>query len=616
MAEEDLIFGKNQHFFGGMEPSTMIAFNAVVEDGMIKINAQLPNDTIVNGYSLCTVAGAVIRRRSDDYPVNEFDGDMVADITTSGTFADSTADPTATYFYAAFPYTSQGVYSINAANQCVANGPEPMVEFAVTSEPSKVIITATLPDGAAGAVIRKSTSGYPATETDGNEFMTITSSGTYTDTNVEGGVTYYYAAFPYTASGIYSRDPADRASVTVVTYQYLYGYDLDTTDSDPSTRVTYPSDVDNAGYTPAAMNFSTDVFNYGSWPSIPGEKFMPRPCVLDSNGNVYEYLNPNDYTKNVDGANSKIGGLSATSGGYNCMMEWPKIYTKRWEENGIYHFRCSDMQIDSDWDCWCNYDKNNNQIDHFYTAIYNGNISGNKLRSLSGYTPKGDTTYANFFTYARAHGDDWCIDVLADRLLINDLLVMMGKSTNGQAVYGNGNTGSGSALLNSGSMNTKGLFWGKNTYGSSACGVKVFGMENYWGNQWRFLAGYLGPYGAQYVKITRGTHDGTTVADYSSTGDKTGYINVAGFNGRTGTYITSMKTKPYGRFPYDLNGSATTYECDYVAWQSQTVMIGAAGGCHTEVSAYSGPFAITTNNTDSTANSYTGACLSRKPSKT
>ena len=28
------------------------------------------------------------------------------------------------------------------------------------------------------------------------------------------------------------------------------------------------------------------------------------------------------------------------------MMEWPKIYTKRWEENGIYHFRCSDTPQD------------------------------------------------------------------------------------------------------------------------------------------------------------------------------------------------------------------------------------------------------------------------------
>ena len=28
MAEEDIIFGKNRHFFGGIEPSNMITFSA------------------------------------------------------------------------------------------------------------------------------------------------------------------------------------------------------------------------------------------------------------------------------------------------------------------------------------------------------------------------------------------------------------------------------------------------------------------------------------------------------------------------------------------------------------------------------------------------------------
>ena len=52
MAEEDLIFGKNRHFFGGIEPSNMLAFTA--HGGMpqgqyrVFITATLPNDTVVN----------------------------------------------------------------------------------------------------------------------------------------------------------------------------------------------------------------------------------------------------------------------------------------------------------------------------------------------------------------------------------------------------------------------------------------------------------------------------------------------------------------------------------------------------------------------------------------
>ena len=48
MAEEDLIFGKNRHFFGGIEPSNMLAFTA--HGGMpqgqyrVFITATLPND--------------------------------------------------------------------------------------------------------------------------------------------------------------------------------------------------------------------------------------------------------------------------------------------------------------------------------------------------------------------------------------------------------------------------------------------------------------------------------------------------------------------------------------------------------------------------------------------
>ena len=64
MAEEDLIFGKNRHFFGGIEPSNMLAFSVAVESGVVKVTATLPNDTVVNNQTLCTVEGAIIRRKT------------------------------------------------------------------------------------------------------------------------------------------------------------------------------------------------------------------------------------------------------------------------------------------------------------------------------------------------------------------------------------------------------------------------------------------------------------------------------------------------------------------------------------------------------------------------
>lgn len=38
MAEEDLIFGKNRHFFGGIEPSNMRKFTASYHSGYVKLD--------------------------------------------------------------------------------------------------------------------------------------------------------------------------------------------------------------------------------------------------------------------------------------------------------------------------------------------------------------------------------------------------------------------------------------------------------------------------------------------------------------------------------------------------------------------------------------------------
>lgn len=616
MAEEDLIFGKNRHFFGGIEPSNMLTFNAVAEDGVVRVTATLPADTVINNQTLCTVEGAVIRRKTTDYPKDEFDGDLVADIKTSTTLVDSGASATGTYYYAAFPYTTQGVYNRNKANRVVINEPEPMEEFTAKSvyvsatDSVKVEITAALPANVVGAMIRKSTTGYPTSETDGELFKDIKDDGVYTDTNVTVGAVYYYSAFPYTSTGAYNRSEANRTSVTPKKRDYLFGYDLVQTTSSPTGRVSYPSDVDNAGFTPAAMNFSTSKFNYGSWNFAPGEKFMPRPCMLTYAGVVDEYLNPDDYTKNTENLASQVANVSFNG---NAMMEWPKIFTKRWEENGVYHFRCSDTPQDDTWECWSNYDRLNNQIDHFYTPIYFGSTnssSGNKLRSLSDVSNKVSTTADQEISSAKANGDDWYIEVLADRLLIQDLLVMMGKSTDGQTVFGSGRSASSnSSAVNTGTMNTRGMFWGSN---NGTDGVKVFGMEHFWGNLWRRTAGWINDKGTQKVKLTRGTHDGSTATDYNTTGS--GYKTISGATptGTSGGYIKTMKTEAFGRLPVDASGSSSTFEADGLWFASSNVYYAYVGG-YWYIGLQCGPFCASLDDAASTSGSASGAALSCKP---
>lgn len=521
MAEEDLLFGKNRHFFGGLEPSNMLTFAASSSYDMannrprIKIIANLPNDTIVDGQLLCTVAGAVIRKSRNGYPETEFDGE----------------------------------------------------EFAIIAEDSVLY-----------------------------------------DTDIVAGEVYYYSAFPYTTQGVYCRNKANRASGKGMMYSYLFGYDLDTSDSNPATRVTYPSDVDNAAYAAAKMNFSTGVFNYGNWPSTPGEAFMPRPCMLTYAGVVDQYLNPNDYTKKVDGTASDVAN---TSFGGNAMMEWPKIYTKRELVGSVYKFRCCDIPLGDDWECWTNYDKNNKEIPHFYTPIYYGSLVSNRLRSISGQANLVSKTASDEITYAKANGaDSWYIEVLADRLLICDLLTMMAKSTDHQVSYGYGRCKEGNTeAIGQGTMNTKGLFWGEDDQTS---GVKVFGMENWWGNLWRRTAGYINANGTQKVKITRGTKDGSVATDYNT--DGANYLTISGAtpSGTSGGYINTMKTMPYGRLPVTANGSGTTYEADGLWFNNSQNNYALFGGSWANA-LLCGGFCVSLNYAASNSHARIGAALSCKP---
>ena len=637
MAEEDILFGKNRHLFGGIEPSNMLKFEVIAKDGLVTIDARLPEDTVVDGQTLCTVAGAVIRRKTYGYPKDEFDGEKVADIKDSMLLTDVMANDTGTYYYAAFPYTSQGVYNRNPFNRASLNASEPAVKFTAknvydyTNDKSAIVFDVKLPEGSESASITRSTYGYPIDPDDGETVMTIESDGTYTDENVTIGVIYYYSIFPRKTTGGYSYE-SKKVCVKCARNNYLFGFDLDMNDPDPETRVTYPSDVDNYGYEPARMDYGLSRFDYGDWSLNPGEKFMPKPCMLNYDGTVDHYLDPNDYSKRDDGVTDSRVSDAYFKG--NAMMEWPKIYTKREEVNGVYKFRCSDQKLGEDWDCWCNYDIYDNQIPYFYTSIYSATLpnadatDGTRFRSLSGTTIHStDEMYSTTRTRSlyRVNGtakyESWDMFMLADHLLIEDLLILMGKSTDCQTVYGLGvGETSNNAVKQSGTMDAKGLFWGNCDHWKD--GVKVFGMEHYWGNCNKFLLGWSVYNGKQYAKITRGAHDGKgsssdtaqtkynklAPASYSSQIP----ITTSSFSTNYG-YSGGMKVTAYGRFPIDCSGSSTTYEADYINWSNTTNSCSVTfGGICSNQKYENGPFALTVMST-TTNNQFVTVTLSCKP---
>ena len=393
---------------------------------------------------------------------------------------------------------------------------------------------------------------------------------------------------------------------------WLYGFDIDNDDENPNTRVSYPADVDNALYNAAYMDFAADEFNPGNWNLTPGRHFMPKPCMLKYDGTVDYYLDSNDYAYKDDGETAS--DIADTSYGGNAMMEWNCIYTKRWETNGVYHFRCSNKKLNDDYECWSNYDRLDNVIPHFYTPIYFGSSDGTRLRSLSGQENSVNTTAQQEIDLATANGDDWFTEVNADYQLLCDLAVMLVKSTNIQEKYGSGRTKStNSSAINTGTMNNKGLFWGSN---DSTSGVKIFGMENVFGNIWRRIAGMMYVNGIYKLKITRGTHDDSTATDYNTTGD--GYITISDSailpTESTDGYIKSMRTLPYGRIVSETGGTASSsnFESDY-NWKNNSGTRYALVGGRWSYGLKAGLFSVTLNVAPSFAAMYICAALSCKP---
>lgn len=390
----------------------------------------------------------------------------------------------------------------------------------------------------------------------------------------------------------------------------VYGWHVDPSIADSSDAVTYLEDA--VGMTPAAMGAST--FDYGSWENA---FFMPKPCMVRSNGEVAYYLDPNDYSKKADGTPSDVANPDFDG---NAMMEWGKIWYKfaGGETDGEGYFYVSNVQVDESYHCWCNYDSKDNITDHFYTAIYNG-TGTTKLRSISGVAltsanGNGDTTATQEVERATANNTtadvEWYTDVWADRLLINALLVLIGKSLNTQATFGRGlDMGDQTAkeTYATGTLDDKGLFWGVTTDGNSA--VKVFGMENWWGCVWHRTAGCISIDRALKIKLTYGTADGSTVVGYNQTGS--GYIS-DGTIPSSGGYVRAMVYNQYGYAPNNTSGgSPSTYYTDYFS-QSTGIRYLLAGGSSSNGFA-SGAFYFNLYNESSTVGWNRAASLSFKP---
>ena len=347
-----------------------------------------------------------------------------------------------------------------------------------------------------------------------------------------------------------------------------YGFKIDKNNSDPFTRVSYMYDA--VGATPAAMDFTNDVFNYGSW----ADAFFMQcyPVALKFDGTEDYRLDPDDYSKKLDGTASDVSDPDYPG---NFMVAFPTIWFKRYDDGNYNYVEISDVKLGDDWHAYAHTNADGKVMDKIYLPMYKGTLVNGKLRSISGAAPQHDTTADEEVAYAAACGAGWSIWSWAAREMINDLLILIGRSTDCQTTFGAGQesgydtTKPNNGIINTGSLDAKWMFYGVST---SFSDVKVFHIAGYLASRWERLLGLLLINNIWKVKM---------VPPYNF--DGTGFITPANAetpaNPENQGWLKSRNTSSYGSIPaVNSGGSQSTYTCDYSYKNGSGTRVALVGG--------------------------------------
>ena len=359
------------------------------------------------------------------------------------------------------------------------------------------------------------------------------------------------------------------ATLREITNCKLYGYRIDKQDTNPDTRVTYLYDA--VGMTPAYMDFANGSFNYGSWADIWFIK-NNRPVALKFDGTVDYELSHTDFTKKIDGETaSDVEDVNYTG---NFMSEIPLVYVKRWEDTRYNYVVFSETKPNDDYLAQAHTGANGTVNPYIYLPMFKGwKDSGNKLRSLMGTYPTGNTTGTNEVTYASNNGTGWQIWDKAKIDLVMDLIVLITKSTNCRAKIGNGDcqTYNASDTTNYGKMKsgyeTDGTTRSANAqfYGSEGTEVTNYGkhhmiafyIEDLWGNRWDRCLGfnlvdnvYKVKMTAPYVLDSDSSYETLTVAPPSSTEGWLKNVSSANAYGDVPTEVGASNTSGFANYFY------------------------------------------------------------------
>ena len=189
----------------------------------------------------------------------------------------------------------------------------------------------------------------------------------------------------------------------------------------------------------------------------------------------------------------------------------------------------------------------------FINAFEPSNVSS-RLRSLAGQTVLRNLSGEIMRANAQANGNLWDFMDYGELQMLQMLCVLMFKSLDTQSKIGAGVVrGSSSDYTTTGVTKDKGMFYSVCNDGSSSSArtpIKVFGIENLWGNCYKWINGLVVPKTSSTAsvkyKLCDYTTDGSTSTFYTTAG--TGYKTLETFSTAGEGYPNKLTLNADGLF--------------------------------------------------------------------
>ena len=476
-------------------------------------------------------------------------------------------------------------------NSCTGTNPSiappPCTNIVVTKESGQFSLTWTDPAAQGDnytwkeTVVRYKAGSAPTSATDGTVAVVETTRNQYastplTVTGLTNGVTYYISVFPKSTSGGINTDGSQIVSVTPVA-QRTYTIRIDQSNSNPLTCCTYADDA--VGMTKGSSEWD-DIFGY-------------KPCIM-RDGVVQGYLNPNDFTKYTSGSTAPI-----TDTNYDVMIEFPRMGLDiSTDNNKVITIKLTDAKNDSNFQ-YLAHKRGNVQKDYFYLGAYSATGSSSKLGSNSGFTPLVNTSITDFINYAHNRGSGYEIMAFYQWTYVQALYVMKYGNLNSQAALGKGFIGgAASSARTTGATNARGMCYGNPNSGDDR--MKLFGLEDLWGNVYQFISGLYSNSNRNLLTTTDnfGVDTSASAWEYNVSSDVTS--NIEGF-------MKESQGANNGGFVLKVaNGSSTTYYSDYALLRASSFPF--VGG-HWNGGDFAGVFYCSVINSASISYMYLGSRL-------